>query len=292
MKKEIAFIPNIKVAELKKIKETVGFKSWLEENTQIDESFGFCVLKEYVLKCYICEQNNIPYYLDTIPENSISVFDVPQTSIDIMWNELMKEDIQRKIEYGTWQEFCEYVKIYKKAFVKVYDKCGRGKWTHKIIDITNTTKKLAKLIKEAGEDYNFPLLEDFEEFNGNDVEKLLFVLGYNREYSDKYLFTTVHKVQHEHRFVLSRNKIISYSPQSLDCEELRKPIDKIIVNSMVEFVEKLAKKYWDKVPYKIWNIDIALFDGKIDIVEGHFNCNRLGFYFDNMKKFKEVFEII
>jgi len=134
-------------------------------------------------------------------------------------------------------------------------------------------------------------LEDFAEFKGNDIEKLLFVVGYNREYSSKYLFTTVHKVEHEHRFVLSGNKIISYSPQSLDFEEKRKPIDENLVNSMVEFVEMLVNKYWDKVPYKIWNIDVAFFDGQLDIVECHFHCDTLGFYLDNMKKFKEIFDV-
>ena len=91
---------------------------------------------------------------------------------------------------------------------------------------------------------------------------------------------------------LSGNKIISYSPQSLDYENLRKPIDESILNSMVDFVESLAEKYWDKVPYKIWNIDVALFDGAIDIVECHFHCENLGFYLDNVKKFKELFETI
>jgi len=288
---KIVFKPQSQIRELKKIKETIGFEKWLLKNTQIDESFNFCVLKEYVTKCYICEQNNIPYYFDEIPQDCISIFDIPQTGIDLMWNELMKGDIKRNIECGSWNDFCEYIKKHKKAFVKVYEKSGRGRWTHKIIDIVNAKKKLAKLIKEAGEDYNFPLLEDFAEFQGNDIEKLLFVLGYNREYSNTYLFTTVHKVEHEHRFVLSGNKIISYSPQSLGFEEKREPIDENLVNSMVEFVEMLANKYWDKVPYKIWNIDVALFDGQLDIVECHFHCDRLGLYLDNMKKFKEIFDV-
>lgn len=289
--KTIAFIPPSSIKQLNEIKETIGFKSWLEKNTQIDESFSFCVLKEQVSKCYICEQNNIPYFLDKMPENFISIFNIPQTGIDVMWNELMKNDIKRKIECGSWGDFCSYVKKHKKAFVKVYDKNKFG-WKSKVVNLTNIQEQLSKIKEYACETYDLRLLEDLNTFKGSDVDKLIMAIGFNREFSDKYLFTTVHKVEHEHRFVLSGNKIISYSPQSLDYEDLRKPIDKSIVNSMVDFVESLAEKYWDKVPYKIWNIDVALFDGIVDIVECHFHCKNLGFYLDNVKKFKELFETI
>lgn len=287
----VAFNPPSSNTQLNKIKETIGFKSWLEQNTQIDESFKFCVLKEQALKCYICEQNNIPYFIDKIPENFISIFDVPQTGIDVMWNELMKDDIKRKIECGTWEDFRKYAKKHKKAFVKVYDKNGVG-WTSKVIDLSNVLEQLSQIKEDAWECGDVRLLEMLNEFIAGDIDKLISAIGYNRQYSDKYLFTTAHNVEHEHRFVLSGNKIISYSPQSLDYEELRKPIDESLVNSMVAFVEGLAEKYWDKVPYKIWNIDVALFDGVIDIVECHFHCDNLGFYLDNVKKFKELFEAI
>ena len=286
---KIVFKPESHIRELKKIKETIGFEKWLLENTQIDESFNFCVLKEEVTKCYICEQNNISYYFDEIPQDCISIFDIPQTGIDIMWHELMKDDIKRNIGYGSWNDVCEYIKKHKKAFVKVYDKNKHSGWKHKVISLSNAKRQIKRILNERL--WYIRLHEDFQEFEGNDIEKLLFVVGYTREYADKYLFTTVHKIEHEHRFVLSKNKIISYSPQSLDFEEKRKPIDESLVVSMVEFVEMLANKYWDKVPYKIWNIDVAFFDGQLDIVECHFHCDRLGFYLDNMKKFKELFDI-
>jgi len=184
MKKEIAFIPSTRVAELKKIKETIGFKSWLEQNTQINESFEFCILKEQVLKCYICEQNNIPYFIDKIPENFISIFDVTQTGIDVMWNELMKDDIKRKIECGTWQECCEYVKVHQKAFVKVYKKEGIG-WAHKTVEISNIKEQLKQRKNEAFEDGDIRLLEMLDDYNENDIDMLLLAIGFNREYSDK-----------------------------------------------------------------------------------------------------------
>jgi hypothetical protein len=74
--------------------------------------------------------------------------------------------------------------------VKVYRKEGRG-WKHRAVDISNTKEQLKKMKNEACKDGDVRLLEELQEFKGNDVEELLFALGYNREYSDKYLFTTV-----------------------------------------------------------------------------------------------------
>ena len=285
---KIVFLCSHFSEKIQQIQKTIGFKRWLEQNTQIDESFSFCVLKEWVTKCYICEQKNIPIYFEKIPEDCITIFDILQSGVDVMWHELMKDDIKRNIGYGSWNDVCEYIKKHKKAFVKVYDKNKHSGWKHKVINLSNAKRQIKKILNEQC--YNIPLYEDFQEFEGNDIEKLLFVVGYTREYADKYLFTTVHKVEHEHRFVLSGNKIISYSPQSLDFEEKRKPIDQKLVNSMVEFVGLLANKYWDKVPYKIWNIDIAFFDGMLDIVECHFNCQHLGHYLDNIKHFGKYFD--
>lgn len=293
--KKIVFLCSQFSEEIQKIHKTIGFKKWLESNQQINESYDFCVLKEWITKCYICEKNNIPIYFDKISEDCISIFDVPQTGINVAWNELVAEDIKRTIHTGNKKECFDFIKKYKKVFVKSFNKPHSLFVPHCIIDATDPKDKLKNIILIAENGYNMRLLEDIENWKaeGKSDEDCVILsklqeIMYTPE--NPLLFCEVYDVKKERRFILKENQIISYSQTGLDYERYRDNATERDINTMIEFVEYLANKYYQQVPYKIWNIDVAFFDEILDIVECHFNCQNLGHYLDNIKHFGKYFD--
>ena len=282
--------------KIQQIQKAIGFKRWLEQNTQIDESFSFCVLKEWVTKCYICEQKNIPIYFKEIPEDCITIFDIPQSGVKHKWNILMKEDIKRNIQIGNKEECFNFIKAHKKAFVKSFNKLDPLHFTpHYIFDITSPKDKLKNILSQANNDYDVRLIEDIQNWKseGKSNEDCVILSKLQKiPYTPKnpLLFCKVYDVKKERRFILKENEIISYSQTGLDYKRYRDNTTERDITAMIEFVQYLANKYYKQVPYKIWNIDIAFFNGMLDIVECHFHCQQLGHYLDNIKHFGKYFD--
>jgi len=292
--RKIVFLCSHFSEKIQQIQKAIGFKRWLEQNTQIHEGYDFCVLKEWITKCYICEQKNIPIYFSEMPQDCISIFDVPQTGINVAWNELMKEDIKRNIQTGDKKDVFNFVKAHKKAFVKSLDKPSWNFIPHSIIDVTNPKDKLKNIIKMN--EYDVRLMEDIQNWKAEGksnedfviLSELKKIIPYTPD--NPLLFCEVYDVKKERRFIMKENQIISFSQTGLDYDRYRDNATERDINTMIEFVKYLANKYHKAVPYKIWNIDIAFFDGIIDIVECHFHCQHLGHYLDNIKHFEKYFD--
>lgn len=291
---EIVFLCSHFSEQIQQIQKTIGFKKWLNINTKIDESYDFCVLKEWITKCYICEKNNIPIYFGEIPKQCISVFDIKQSGVEHKWHELMAEDIKRTIHTGNKTECFDFIKKYKKVFVKSFNKPNWSFAPHCIIDATEPKDKLKNILSEAENDFDIRLIEDIHEWKaqGKSNEDCVILSKLQKitcTPENPLLFCEIYDVKKERRFILKENKIISYSQTGLGYEKYRDNATEREINTMIEFVEYLANKYYQKVPYKIWNIDVAFFNGILDIVECHFNCQNLGHYLDNIKHFDKYF---
>lgn len=285
---------------------------WIEEKYNIEnENYKYCVVREKIKLIADCVTHNIPLYIDLSKKALINTnnevnnvclqkqADIEYT--DTLWVSLFQEDLQRNVKVTTQKdaviELIARKEIFMKSAVKGFSRVFSLKKDFNNID----TQLLECLEASYGKHWY-----NFEDYNFTATIQGISTLK-EKVGLHKYLQMAIHSVciatlghfdsenviisdvrpfetKNEFRCIFVKNKIhsiserIDYLSYSKHNQEAYKIIEKYCVY--------LAEKYHNKVPYKIWNVDICLIENKPEIVEAHLLTEMLGCFLHNQNYHK------
>lgn len=137
-------------------------------------------------------------------------------------------------------------------------------------------------------------LQIFKNGVGEEQYKILFIRSYltlrcsasvglqNILASEVLPFQT----KNEFRCIFVGNKIhsiaerVDYPSKKIHTEEIYKIVE--------NYCQELADRYYNQVPYKVWNVDVCLVNNKPYIVEAHLHCKKLGHFLNNQDYVKYI----
>lgn len=285
---------------------------WVEKKYSTEnEDYEYCVVREKIKLISDCINHNIPLYIDLSKQALINTKTKPfniclqkQAEVkytDFLWVSLFESDLNRNIKVVSQSEAINAMIERKKIFMKSGKKSFSRVFSLEE-DFNNIDEQLLEVMESsygkhwyAFEDYNFiPTVKGIKILKEKvGLEKYLQMaiksiciatLGHfdqgNVIISDVRPF----KTKNEFRCIFVGNKIHSIS-ERIDYQIYSKQDEeayKIVENYCIY----LAEKYYKKVPYKIWNVDICLVDNKPEIVEAHLSTEMLGHFLYNQDYYK------
>jgi len=281
---------------------------WVNRKYSIEDPYDrydFCVVREKIKLISDCLKFDIPLRIDlnkkqdfNINKKFKSIFDIKQDHVDFnhkLWISIFSDDLNRDIRIVSRTQAIKDLMNKKELFIKSLVK-GFSRVFSLKNDFNNIDKKLIKTLNASyGKHWfefedlqlgsptqdNINLLKQRigEENYLESAIRAILISFYDRE--NEVIISEVRpfKSENEFRCIFVGNKIHSIS-ERIDYLSFSKRTqnDYAIV---YDYCIYLAEKYYTKVPYKIWNADVCLVNGKLEIVEAHLYCNMLGHFLHN-----------
>lgn len=284
---------------------------WVENKYFTEnEDYKYCVVREKIKLISDCINHNIPLYIDLSKKalintnnqvNNICLEKQAEVKYtDFLWVSLFESDLNRNIKVVSQIEAINELIARTKIFMKSGKK-GFSRVFSLKKDFNNIDTQLLEVMESsygkhwyAFEDYNFtPTVKGIKILKEKvGLEKYLQMainsiciarLGHFD--SENVIISDVRpfKTENEFRCIFVENKIHSISERiDYPIYSKHKEAYKIVENYCIY----LAEKYYKKVPYKIWNVDICLVDNKPEIVEAHLSTEMLGHFLHNQDYYK------